>query len=1094
MITTFDGYKKRDGNNSNVLLDGGETKPKWQLDNRIIVSDTTETGDKLSSSTGSFTFQGNNLINNQYDWVGLQVSSSVDRGQLVWDNGTLRVRQNDGSDWTEWATLLNDKNWSSYITHQSVTNSNPSLKWNTTHTIGSVGGTNLQFTFGDNEGSSDFTDGTELLSSYASNDGFAVSGTGNKVIYRRKASSMYNYLKGKFDLIYLTSHQSLSNYYNKTEIDNKLSSILDVQIVQSLPTISNAVEKTLYLMANSETETNELYKEYIKINKGTSESPNWVFEKLGGVTLNVSNFVTAIGISNQQLTWTKGSTTQTPINIDAKTLLGKGLNSTYGGILYVKDDGVMEAGRYLDFHTSSNDTRDYAVRLQVSNTTGTYTQTLPSNSGTIALTSDLSSYVKLDPGAVEQTVKSSIGSMSKGVVNLWRDSGNHYTFLGFSNGTTETYLGGIGFTAQGNTCPYYLNTSGNVYPLYHSNNLPTRTFITGYTNTDKVGWWCPFATIEFKSRYKSQSATLCFQKYYTNDSNSNHRGGFLFINVQQQTALGAAPYISLYTIGLNPEFVKAITTLSSTSNKIDFYIKLDKHYQYYYISKINGDDIINIRSLIQTLPSGTQYDCKSTIKADTGISLSYDSDGTMAIANSSPNQIASLYLGSSSGTTDSAQSTNGNTYLILNEGNNYIRKKICGYTGISVTNTTSEIKITGPNLSSYALSSSLSNYVLKTGDTMSGSLTLFSNSSVENIVKVKTKRNVSSGTGWAFSPLTIIGNDDAIIANFGVLGNKQNFTYLYIGSGTYDSLNNFRIYSDHVQSSYLDIDRSNYGSLPQGTQLSVIRARMCNSGTGTYGFQNIISVFGSGETGSTVNNLPVRIGSPSGATVVSAGEGGTNFISAEPTIGSTKNLYLTSDGQINLYTNCNTIANRKHVQIDTSGNIAIKKHSGGVDTWYSAEGYTYKLTFGIGTSNINRGIYQFKASTNGSGTYSSGKWLLYFNAGDDATFTSDVIATSFYSSSDIRLKNIISNPTYKAEDFANLDLVKYTWKNNEDKVHLGSIAQSAEKEFPELVNTNHDGYKSLDYSVLGTVGVISLAKEIIELKEEIKKLKSKLYG
>lgn len=786
MITTFDGYKKRDGNNSNVLLDGGETKPKWQLDNRIIVSDTTETGDKLSSSTGSFTFQGNNLINNQYDWVGLQVSSSVDRGQLVWDNGTLRVRQNDGSDWTDWATLLSDKNWSSYITHQSVTNSNPSLKWNTTHTIGSVGGTNLQFTFEDNEGSSDFTDGTELLSSYASNDGFAVSGTGNKVIYRRKASSMYNYLKGKFDLIYLTSHQSLSNYYTKTEINNKLSSILDVQIVQSLPTISNAVEKTLYLTANSETETNELYKEYIKINKGTSESPNWVFEKLGGVILNVSNFVTAVGISNQQLTWTKGSTVQTPINIDAKTLLGKGLNSTYGGILYVRDDGVMEAGRYLDFHTSNNDNRDYAVRLQVSNTTGTYTQTLPSNSGTIALTSDLSSY---------------------------------------------------------------------------------------------------------------------------------------------------------------------------------------------------------------------------------------------------------------------------------------------------------------------ALSSSLSNYVLKTGDTMSGNLIMFSNSdSYENTIKAKTKRNVSSGTGWAFAPLQIIGNDDATIAQFGVLGNKQNFTYLYIGSGTYDSLNNFRIYSDHIQSSYLDIDRSNYGSLPQGAQLSVIRTRMCNSGTGTYGFQNIISVFGSGETGSTVNNLPVRIGSPSGATVVSAGEGGTNFISAEPTIGSTENLYLTSDGQINLYTNCNTIANRKHVQIDTSGNIAIKRHSGGTDAWYISEGYTYKLAFGIGSGNTNRGIYQFKASTSGSGTYPNGKWLLCFNASDDATFTSDVIATSFYSSSDIRLKNIISNPIYKAEDFANLDLVKYTWKNNEDKVHLGSIAQSAEKEFPELVNTNQDGYKSLDYSVLGTVGVISLAKEIIELKKEIKELKSKLYG
>ena len=72
------------------------------------------------------------------------------------------------------------------------------------------------------------------------------------------------------------------------------------------------------------------------------------------------------------------------------------------------------------------------------------------SSGSKVLTShqSLANYVKIDAGTTEQTIKNSISSLSKGVINLWRNSGDHYTFLGFSNGTTETYLGGIGFKSQ----------------------------------------------------------------------------------------------------------------------------------------------------------------------------------------------------------------------------------------------------------------------------------------------------------------------------------------------------------------------------------------------------------------------------------------------------------------------------------------------------------------------------------------------------------------------------------------------------------------------------------------------------------------------
>ena len=95
-------------------------------------------------------------------------------------------------------------------------------------------------------------------------------------------------------------------------------------------------------------------------------------------------------------------------------------------------------------------------------------------------------YVKLDPGANEQTIKSSISSMSKGVVNLWRSSGDHYTFLGFSNGTTETALGGIGYKAQ-NDHNLYKKDGSNYYKIWDENNYTTWINTTNYPGLNSTG-------------------------------------------------------------------------------------------------------------------------------------------------------------------------------------------------------------------------------------------------------------------------------------------------------------------------------------------------------------------------------------------------------------------------------------------------------------------------------------------------------------------------------------------------------------------------------------------------------------------------------
>jgi hypothetical protein len=58
-----------------------------------------------------------------------------------------------------------------------------------------------------------------------------------------------------------------------------------------------------------------------------------------------------------------------------------------GGIPTVNTDGVMEVGKYIDFHNTDASTNDYDVRLQA-NTSTPCVITLPSGGGTLARTSD----------------------------------------------------------------------------------------------------------------------------------------------------------------------------------------------------------------------------------------------------------------------------------------------------------------------------------------------------------------------------------------------------------------------------------------------------------------------------------------------------------------------------------------------------------------------------------------------------------------------------------------------------------------------------------------------------------------------------------
>ena len=140
----------------------------------------------------------------------------------------------------------------------------------------------------------------------------------------------------------------------------------------------------------------------------------------------------------------------------------------------------------------------------------------------------------------------------------------------------------------------------------------------------------------------------------------------------------------------------------------------------------------------------------------------------------------------------------------------------------------------------------------------------------------------------------------------------------YVTLATTQTISGHKVFED-----YIDIDRTVYGSLPLGTQVSILRARSKNAETGTYDYNTIISTFGSGETSTTVNNFPIRIGSTSGVTWVNAGESGKTLSSVYTDMCNTENLLLTSDGIIEFFSglsnNSSNYESRKILTINSSG-------------------------------------------------------------------------------------------------------------------------------------------------------------------------------
>jgi hypothetical protein len=183
------------------------------------------------------------------------------------------------------------------------------------------------------------------------------------------------------------------------------------------------------------------------------------------------------------------------------------------------------------------------------------------------------------------------------------------------------------------------------------------------------------------------------------------------------------------------------------------------------------------------------------------------------------------------------------------------------------------------------------------------------------------------------------------------------------------------------------------------------------------------------------------------------------------------------------------IDNQGFIGVGTSSPFAtfsIEQQSGNQPVFFIGDTGTATPLFAVaGNGSVRIGT----TTSIGSGTASSTLLVVgntsvtnivaaFGNANGTCFISPKVAGTTC--SSDIRLKKNITALTPALTGILSLDPVTYNWKNETtgvDAVHTGFIAQQVEPIFPDLIYTDDNGYKSLNYGGV-TPYLVSAIQEV----------------
>lgn len=210
----------------------------------------------------------------------------------------------------------------------------------------------------------------------------------------------------------------------------------------------------------------------------------------------------------------------------------------------------------------------------------------------------------------------------------------------------------------------------------------------------------------------------------------------------------------------------------------------------------------------------------------------------------------------------------------------------------------------------------------------------------------------------------------------------------------------------------------------------------------------------------------------------------------------------------NVYAYYDNAKNEYNLQYNLSyytTNGPVSKRAGFLVTPYD-EGYKVEVTdlatswnnlpdvltegneFNIADNNINSSYFWINYRPR-SGSTTNAK-NIYVGNGQGSGGFGEVHASGFFKESDIRLKSNIVPLNHTLEQICNIPTVSFDIRN---KHQIGTIAQDIENDFVDIVDTDSDGMKSVDYCMLGVVaveGIKLLKQEIEDLKKQVEELKN----
>lgn len=144
--------------------------------------------------------------------------------------------------------------------------------------------------------------------------------------------------------------------------------------------------------------------------------------------------------------------------------------------------------------------------------------------------------------------------------------------------------------------------------------------------------------------------------------------------------------------------------------------------------------------------------------------------------------------------------------------------------------------------------------------------------------------------------------------------------------------------------------------------------------------------------------------------------------------------------------------------------------------------------FNIADNNINSSYFWINYRPRSGSTTNARN--IYVGNGQGSGGFGEVHASGFFKESDIRLKSNIVPLNHTLEQICNIPTVSFDIRN---KHQIGTIAQDIENDFVDIVDTDSDGMKSVDYCMLGVVaieGIKLLKQEVEDLKKQIEELKN----